>query len=72
MAKQLTQVPGFYRMALGDFEVTALYDGYVDLDNKLLKGASAATHPRLRHPQYRNYFTPERNDLFAGFRSVAG
>jgi hypothetical protein len=21
------------------------------------------------HPRYRNYFTPERNDLHAGFRS---
>jgi len=37
----------------------------------VLKGASAATHPRLRHPQYRNYFTPERTDILAGFRSVA-
>lgn len=41
VAKQQTQVPGFYRMALGEFEVTALYDGYVSLDPKLLKGASA-------------------------------
>ncbi|WP_151637991.1 MBL fold metallo-hydrolase [Noviherbaspirillum aerium] len=40
-AKQTTQVPGFYRMNLGDIEVTALYDGYVALDTKLLKGASA-------------------------------
>ncbi len=40
-AKQGTQVPGFYRMALGEVEVTALYDGYVALDPKLLKGASA-------------------------------
>jgi glyoxylase-like metal-dependent hydrolase (beta-lactamase superfamily II) len=40
-AKQATQVPGYYRMALGDFEVTALYDGYVAVDPKLLKGASA-------------------------------
>jgi glyoxylase-like metal-dependent hydrolase (beta-lactamase superfamily II) len=39
--KKLTQVPGFYRVGLGDVEVTALYDGYVDLDSKLLKGASA-------------------------------
>lgn len=37
----------------------------------VLKGASAATASRMRHRQYRNYFTPERNDLFAGFRSVA-
>jgi EgtB-related family protein len=37
----------------------------------VLKGASAATHPRMRHHQYRNYFTPERNDIFAGLRTVA-
>ena len=41
VAKQQTQVPGYYRMAVGELEVTALYDGYVDLDTKLLKGASA-------------------------------
>lgn len=35
------QVPGYYRMALGEFQVTALYDGYVDLDQKLLKNARA-------------------------------
>ena len=37
----------------------------------VLKGASTATAPRMRHPQYRNYFTPDRNDIVAGFRSVA-
>jgi glyoxylase-like metal-dependent hydrolase (beta-lactamase superfamily II) len=37
-AKQTTQVPGYYRMNVGDFEVTALYDGYIVLDQKLLKG----------------------------------
>lgn len=41
VAKQHTQVPGFYRMALGDFEVTALYDGFVDLDPGLLKNIDA-------------------------------
>lgn len=35
----------------------------------VLKGASFATHPRMRHPRYRNYFTPERADIYAGFRS---
>jgi len=38
---------------------------------QVLRGASFATHPRLRHPRYRNFFTPERNDIFAGFRSCA-
>ena len=33
-----TQVPGYYRMLLGDFEVTALYDGFVDIPSSLLKG----------------------------------
>lgn len=41
VAKQQNQVAGFYRMTLGEFEVTALYDGYVDLDSKILTGASA-------------------------------
>ncbi|MDQ2778798.1 MAG: SUMF1/EgtB/PvdO family nonheme iron enzyme [Pseudomonadota bacterium] len=37
----------------------------------VLRGASFATQPRMRHARYRNYFTPERNDIFAGFRSCA-
>jgi gamma-glutamyl hercynylcysteine S-oxide synthase len=37
----------------------------------VLKGASRATHPRMRHPLYRNFFTPDRDDLWSGFRSVA-
>jgi gamma-glutamyl hercynylcysteine S-oxide synthase len=36
----------------------------------VLKGASSATHPRMRHPRYRNYFPAGRTDIFAGFRSV--
>ena len=46
-APQHSQVPGYYRMALGELEVTALYDGYVDLDAKLLLGASKAEVQRL-------------------------
>ena len=37
----------------------------------VLRGACAATLPIMRHPKYRNYFTPERNDIYAGFRSCA-
>ncbi|KFB76086.1 MBL fold metallo-hydrolase [Candidatus Accumulibacter cognatus] len=39
-ALQKTQVPGYYRAMVGAFEITALYDGYIDLDSKLLKNAS--------------------------------
>ena len=41
VAQQKTQVPGYYRMMLGDTEVTALYDGYVELGANLLKGMEA-------------------------------
>lgn len=41
-AQLKTQAPGFYRMALGEYEVTALYDGYTELPVSLMKGASEA------------------------------
>lgn len=41
-------------------------------DRPVLRGASWATSERMAHPRYRNYFTPERNDIHAGFRSCAG
>jgi len=37
----------------------------------VLRGASFATAPRMRHPRYRNFFGAERNDIHAGFRSCA-
>jgi glyoxylase-like metal-dependent hydrolase (beta-lactamase superfamily II) len=47
-AQHKTQVPGSYRMALGDFAVTARYDGDLDRDRTLLRGASAQDIQRLR------------------------
>ncbi len=35
----------------------------------VLRGASVATADRMAHPKYRNYFTAERNDVHAGFRT---
>lgn len=35
-----TQAPGYYRMQLGQFEVTALFDGVLDLNKKLLQGTT--------------------------------
>ena len=37
---------------------------------RVLRGACAATSNHMLSPRYRNYFTPERCDIFAGFRSV--
>lgn len=44
---QHQQVPGYYRLALGQFEVTALYDGSIALDEKLLKGVAKRDLQRL-------------------------
>jgi iron(II)-dependent oxidoreductase len=38
---------------------------------QVLRGASFATQPRIRSPRYRNFYTPERDDIFAGFRTCA-
>ena len=41
------QVPGYYRVQLGQFEVTALYDGSIELDVKLLRNIGAGELQRL-------------------------
>lgn len=38
---------------------------------RTLRGASFATPPRLHSPHFRNFYTPERDDIFAGFRTCA-
>lgn len=44
-----TQAPGFYRMMLGDFEVTAINDGTIALDAaKLLEEPAAETEASLK------------------------
>jgi gamma-glutamyl hercynylcysteine S-oxide synthase len=40
-------------------------------NHRVLRGASFMTQPRMRHPRYRNFFMPHRNDIAAGFRSCA-
>ena len=39
--------------------------------HRVLRGASFMTQPRLRHPRYRNFFTAQRNDVPAGFRTCS-
>jgi len=38
---------------------------------KVLRGGCWATSERIGRPTYRNFFTPDRNDIFAGFRTCA-
>lgn len=43
-----TQAPGYYRFMLGDFEVTALFDGVIDLyPTKLLTNTTPANITKL-------------------------
>jgi gamma-glutamyl hercynylcysteine S-oxide synthase len=36
-----------------------------------LRGGAFAAHARMHYPRYRNFFTPDRCDVFTGFRTVA-
>jgi iron(II)-dependent oxidoreductase len=38
---------------------------------KVLRGGAWATSARLARPTFRNFFPPDRNDVFAGFRTCA-
>lgn len=40
-------------------------------NHKVLRGASFATRARMKSPKYRNFYLPERDDMFCGFRSCA-
>jgi gamma-glutamyl hercynylcysteine S-oxide synthase len=57
--------PGFEPHAYRDYSAP-WFDG-----RPVLKGGSFATQAFMKHPRYRNFFLPERNDVFAGFRSCA-
>lgn len=50
-----TQSPGFYRHAVGSFEVTALYDGYLYIDPAKLNGI----RPGILPPLLKRAFTDE-------------
>ena len=43
---------------------------FVD-EHRVLRGGSFATPPRLIRPAFRNFFRPERADVFCGFRTCA-
>jgi iron(II)-dependent oxidoreductase len=40
-------------------------------DHKVLRGGCWATRSRLIHNSYRNFYTPDRRDVWAGFRTCA-
>ncbi|HET9112810.1 MAG TPA: selenoneine synthase SenA [Burkholderiales bacterium] len=57
--------PGFSPDAYREYSVPWFHT------HQVLRGASFATRTRMRSPAYRNFFMPQRDDLFAGFRTCA-
>ncbi|WXL26641.1 MBL fold metallo-hydrolase [Ectopseudomonas mendocina] len=53
-AAQTTQAPGFFRQAIGETTVTALYDGYVELAPSVLKGLDSKRIETLLKSNYQN------------------
>ncbi len=64
-ASAFAPYPGFEAHPYRDYSAP-WFDG-----RPVLRGASFMSQPRLRHPRYRNFFPPGRNDVPAGFRSCA-
>ena len=62
-ASSFAPYPGFEAHPYRDYSAP-WFDG-----RPVLKGASSATHIRMAHPRYRNFFEPQRNDVSTGFRS---
>lgn len=58
--------PGFSPDSYADYSVPWFEDG-----RKVLRGGCWTTRSRMIDNEYRNYFTPDRRDIFAGFRTCA-
>ena len=64
-ASPFAAYPGFVPHPYRDYS-QPWFDG-----RPVLRGASFATATHMKHPRFRNFFSADRNDVFAGFRSCA-
>jgi ergothioneine biosynthesis protein EgtB len=64
-ASAFVPYPGFVAHPYRDYSAPWFHT------RQVLRGGSFATHERMKHPRYRNFFPAERNDVFAGFRTCA-
>jgi len=64
-ASDFTPFPGFAADPYEDYSKPWFHT------RKVLRGGSVATSARIARPLYRNFFTPDRNDVIAGFRTCA-
>ena len=60
-----TPYPGFAADPYKDYSVPWFGDHYV------MRGGSFASRRRLIHGRFRNFYRPERNDVFVGLRTCA-
>ena len=63
-ASQFAPYPGFEAHPYRDYSVPWWHN------HRVLRGACAATSAHVVDVRYRNFYVPERRDIFAGFRSV--
>jgi iron(II)-dependent oxidoreductase len=64
-ASAFTPYPGFHADPYADYSVPWFGS------HRVVRGGSFATRSRLIHPAFRNFYLPERADLFVGFRTCA-
>ena len=57
--------PGFVRDAYKEYSEPWFGD------HRVLRGGCFVTQPRLLRPTWRNFYTPDRRDVWAGFRTCA-
>jgi iron(II)-dependent oxidoreductase len=57
--------PGFFPDAYREYSAPWF------ITHQVLRGASFVTRARMRSPKYRNFYMPQRDDIFVGFRSCA-
>ncbi len=65
-ASAFAPFPGFSPDPYADYS-----QPWFDGRHRVLKGASRWTAPRLRRAGYRNFYLPDRGDVFSGFRTCA-
>jgi gamma-glutamyl hercynylcysteine S-oxide synthase len=62
-ASQFEPYPGFSPDPYAEYAAPFFHT------HRSVRGGSFATCERMRNPRYRNYYEPQRDDIFVGFRS---
>ena len=64
-ASDFAPYPGFEKDAYAEYSEPWFHT------HGVLRGGCFATRSRLVHNRWRNFYLPDRNDIFAGFRTCA-